>query len=89
MSEDEKAPLSDIPFPEIDFPKEVIDSEEDSGADKTKRLSLSIPFNDISPKFVDSPYLAVRKSIGLRLTIKSTEMSRRPISWLPRIFVWL
>ena len=34
MSEDEKAPLSDIPFPEIDFPKEVIDSEEDGGADK-------------------------------------------------------
>ena len=34
MSEDEKAPLSDIPFPEIDFPKEVIDNEEDGGADK-------------------------------------------------------
>jgi len=34
MSEDEKAPLSDIPFPEIDFPKEVIDSEEDGGPDK-------------------------------------------------------
>jgi RNA polymerase sigma factor, sigma-70 family len=34
MSEDEKAPLSDIPFPEIDLPKEVIDSEEDGGADK-------------------------------------------------------
>lgn len=34
MSEDEKAPLSDIPFPEIDFPKEVIDSEEDGGSDK-------------------------------------------------------
>ncbi len=34
MSEDEKAPLSDIPFPEVDFPKEVIDSEEDGGADK-------------------------------------------------------
>ena len=34
MSEDEKATLSDIPFPEIDFPKEVIDSEEDGGADK-------------------------------------------------------
>ena len=34
MSEDEKAPLSDIPFPEIDFPKEVIDGEEDGGADK-------------------------------------------------------
>jgi RNA polymerase sigma-32 factor len=34
MSEDEKAPLNDIPFPEIDLPKEVIDSEEDGGADK-------------------------------------------------------
>ena len=34
MSEDEKATLSDIPFPEIDFPKEVIDSEEDGGSDK-------------------------------------------------------
>ena len=34
MSEDEKAPLSDIPFPEIDFPKEVIDSEEDGESDK-------------------------------------------------------
>ena len=34
MSEDEKATLSDIPFPEIDFPKEVIDNEEDGGADK-------------------------------------------------------
>lgn len=34
MSEDEKAPLSDIPFPVIDLPKEVIDSEEDGGADK-------------------------------------------------------
>jgi RNA polymerase sigma-32 factor len=34
MSQDEKAPLSDIPFPEIDLPKEVIDSEEDGGADK-------------------------------------------------------
>lgn len=34
MSEDEKAPLSDIPFPEIDLPKEVSDSEEDGGADK-------------------------------------------------------
>jgi RNA polymerase sigma-32 factor len=34
MSEDEKAPLSDIPFPAIDLPKEVIDSEEDGGADK-------------------------------------------------------
>jgi RNA polymerase sigma-32 factor len=34
MSEDEKAPLSDIPFPEIDFPKEVIDNEEDGRADK-------------------------------------------------------
>jgi RNA polymerase sigma-32 factor len=34
MSEDEKAPLSDIPFPEIDFPKEVIDNEEDGGAAK-------------------------------------------------------
>ena len=34
MSEDEKAPLSDIPFPEIDFPKEVIDNEEDGGTDK-------------------------------------------------------
>jgi len=34
MSEDEKATLSDIPFPEIDFPKEVIDSEEDGASDK-------------------------------------------------------
>ena len=33
MSEDEKATLNDIPLPEIDFPKEVIDSEE-GGADK-------------------------------------------------------
>src|SRR5215467_2419137 len=34
MSEDEKATLNDIPLPEIDFPKEVIDSEEDAGTDK-------------------------------------------------------
>ncbi len=34
MSEDEKATLNDIPFPEIDFPKEVIDSEEGGDADK-------------------------------------------------------
>src|SRR5262252_3161180 len=34
MSEDEKATLNDIPLPEIDFPKEVIDSEEDAGTDR-------------------------------------------------------
>jgi RNA polymerase sigma-32 factor len=34
MSEDEKATLSDIPFPEIDFPKEVIDSEDGGTEDK-------------------------------------------------------
>ena len=34
MSEDEKATLNDIPLPEIDFSKEVIDSEEGGGADK-------------------------------------------------------
>jgi RNA polymerase sigma-32 factor len=34
MSEDEKATLNDIPFPEIDFPKEGIDSEEGGDADK-------------------------------------------------------
>jgi RNA polymerase sigma-32 factor len=34
MSEDEKATLNDIPLPEIDFSKEVIDSEGGGGADK-------------------------------------------------------
>src|SRR5262245_17498077 len=34
MSEDEKATLNNIPLPEIDFSKEVIDSEEDAGTDK-------------------------------------------------------
>lgn len=34
MSEDEKATLNDIPFPEIDFPKEAIDSEEGGDVDK-------------------------------------------------------
>src|SRR5215510_5658088 len=34
MSEDEKATLNDIPLPEIDFPKEVIESEESAGTDK-------------------------------------------------------
>jgi RNA polymerase sigma-32 factor len=34
MSEDKKATLSDIPLPEIDFPKEVIDSEQAGAADK-------------------------------------------------------
>ena len=38
MSEDEKATLNDIPLSEIDLPKEVIESEEDSGADKDKAL---------------------------------------------------
>ena len=34
MSEDEKATLNDIPLPEIDFPKEVIESEESADTDK-------------------------------------------------------
>ena len=38
MSEDEKATLNDIPLSEIDLPKEVIESEEESGADKDKAL---------------------------------------------------
>ena len=38
MSEDEKATLNDIPLSEIDLPKEVIESEEGSGADKDKAL---------------------------------------------------
>ena len=53
MSEDEKATLNDIPLPEVDFPKEVIDSEEDAGTDK--RSSLLIPCNGISRKFAGFP----------------------------------
>ncbi|HEY6367033.1 MAG TPA: RNA polymerase factor sigma-32 [Candidatus Binatia bacterium] len=34
MSEDEKATFNDIPLPEIDFSKEVIDGEEGGAADK-------------------------------------------------------
>jgi RNA polymerase sigma-32 factor len=34
MSEDKKEPLGDIPIPEIDFPKEVIDSEDAGATDK-------------------------------------------------------
>ena len=52
MSEDEKATLNDIPLPEIDFSKEVIDNEEGGGADKA--LVTLIPCNGISPKFADS-----------------------------------
>ncbi|HEY7321154.1 MAG TPA: RNA polymerase factor sigma-32 [Candidatus Binatia bacterium] len=37
MSEDKKASLGDIPIPEIDFPKEVIESEDD-GATSEKAL---------------------------------------------------
>ena len=87
MSDDQKATLADIPLPEIDFSKEVIDSEEGGAADKAL-----VPFDPVQrylAKFAGSPCLAARKSIGSRSTISSTETSKRLTSWLRRIFVWL
>jgi RNA polymerase sigma-32 factor len=42
MSDDQKATLDDIPLPEIDFSKEVIDSEEGGAADKAL-----VPFDPV------------------------------------------